>query len=169
MENKHRTPAGAMALGGVLAALAAVIMGMGTLIPAATYVCPMICTLLLQVVLKKCGSRYAWAWFGCVAILGLLFAPDKEAAVIFCFLGYYPIIKPKLDRKKGKWLWKALYFNLVILAAYAFLIYLMGLQDVVAEFTEMGIAMTMVLLLLGNLTFFLLDRLLGMVPKKRRR
>ncbi len=169
MENKHRTPAGAMALGGVLAALAAVIMGMGTLIPAATYVCPMICTLLLQVVLTKCGSRYAWAWFGCVAILGLLFAPDKEAAVIFCFLGYYPIIKPKLDRKKGKWLWKALYFNLVILAAYAFLIYLMGLQDVVAEFTEMGIAMTMVLLLLGNLTFFLLDRLLGMVPKKRRR
>lgn len=169
MENKHRTPAGAVALGGVLAALAAVIMGLGTLIPAATYVCPMICTLLLQVVLKLCGSRYAWAWFGAVAVLGLLFAPDKEAAVIFCFLGYYPIVKPKLDQKKGKQLWKGLYFNVVILAAYAFLIYLMGLQDVMTEFKEMGIAMAIILLLLGNVTFFLLDRLLEMQPKKRRR
>lgn len=168
MANNRKTPASAIALGGVLAALAAVIMGMGTLIPVATYVCPVMCMVLLQVVLKLCGSRYAWAWFGAVAILGLLFASDKEAAVIFCFLGYYPILKPKMDRKKKKWFLKAIYFNIVILAAYAFLIYLMGLNEILTEFGEMGTIMTIVLLILGNVTFFLLDKLLGMKPRKRR-
>ena len=42
-----RTPAANIALGGLLAALAVVIMGMGTLIPVATYVCPMVCCLIL--------------------------------------------------------------------------------------------------------------------------
>lgn len=168
MANKRKTPASAMALSGVLAAAAAVIMGMGTLIPVATYVCPVICMVLMQVVLRLCGGRYAWAWYGCVAILGLLFAPDKEAAVIFCFLGYYPILKPKIDRKKGKSLIKAVYFNTVILAAYALLIYLMGLNEILREFGDMGLVMTILLLLLGNVTFFLLDFSLEMRPKKKR-
>lgn len=168
MANKRKTPASAMALSGVLAATAAVIMGMGTLIPVATYVCPVICMVLMQVVLRLCGGRYAWAWYGCVAILGLLFAPDKEAAVIFCFLGYYPILKPKIDRKKGKSLIKAVYFNTVILAAYALLIYLMGLNEILREFGDMGLVMTILLLLLGNVTFFLLDFSLEMRPKRKR-
>lgn len=168
MANKRKTPASAMALSGVLAAAAAVIMGMGTLIPVATYVCPVICMVLMQVVLRLCGGRYAWAWYGCVAILGLLFAPDKEAAVIFCFLGYYPILKPKIDRKKGKSLIKAVYFNTVILAAYTLLIYLMGLNEILREFGDMGLVMTILLLLLGNVTFFLLDFSLEMRPKRKR-
>lgn len=168
MANKRKTPASAMALSGVLAAAAAVIMGMGTLIPVATYVCPVICMVLMQVVLRLCGGRYAWAWYGCVAILGLLFAPDKEAAVIFCFLGYYPILKPQIDRKKGKSLIKAVYFNTVILAAYALLIYLMGLNEILREFGDMGLVMTILLLLLGNVTFFLLDFSLEMRPKRKR-
>lgn len=168
MGNKNAAPARAVAQGGVLAALAAVIMSLGTLIPVATYVCPMLCTLILHVVRKLCGDRNAWAWYGAVAFLSLLFAPDKEAAVIFCFLGYYPIIKPKLDKRKGKWLWKLLYFNAVILAAYALLIYLMGLTAIAGEFAEMGAVMTALMLVMGNVTFFLLDRLLEMRPKRKR-
>ena len=94
MANNRNSPAGNVALGGILAALAVVIMAMGPLLPVATYVCPMLCALLLQVVLKTCGSRIAWAWYGAVALLSLLLAPDKEAAVVFTFLGYYPIVKP---------------------------------------------------------------------------
>ena len=104
-----RTPAANMALGGVLAALAVVIMSMGTLIPVATYVCPMICCLILQLVRKICGNRIGWAWYGAVSILSLLMAPDKEAAAVFLALGYYPILKPKFDRKRGKLFWKLLF------------------------------------------------------------
>ena len=83
-----RTPAAQIALGGVLAALAVVLMCMGTLIPVATYVCPMLCAMILQLVLKTCGKRIAWAWYGAVSILSLLMAPDKEAAAVFLALGY---------------------------------------------------------------------------------
>ena len=157
-----------MALGGVLGALAVVIMCLGTLIPVGTYACPMVCAVVLQMVLKTCGSRIAWAWYGAVAILGLLLAPDKEAAAVFVFLGYYPIVKPKLDRKKLPWLWKGLLFNASVLALYWLLLRLFGMEQLVSEFRELGAAMTVVLLILGNVTFFLLDKLLGMNPRKRR-
>ena len=163
-----RTPAANMALGGVLGALAVVIMCLGTLIPVGTYACPMLCAVVLQMVLKTCGSRIAWAWYGAVALLGLLLAPDKEAAAVFVFLGYYPIVKPKLDRKKLPWLWKGLLFNASVLALYWLLLRLFGMEQLVSEFRELGAAMTVVLLILGNVTFFLLDKLLGMKPRKRR-
>ena len=166
MQSK-RTPASVIALGGVMAALAVVIMSLGGLIPVATYVCPMLCALLLQMVRNLCGNRIAWAWYGAVAILGLLMSPDKEAAAVFVFLGYYPIVKPWLDKRKLKWLWKALLFNSATLLMYWLLMHLFGMTAIIEEFRGMGIAMTAVLLALGNVTFFLLDTLLGSKFKKR--
>jgi len=161
-----RTPASNMALGGIFAALAVVIMNMGTLIPVATYTCPVLCALLLQMVMKTCGTRTAWAWYGAVSILSILLAPDKEAAAVFAAIGYYPIVKPMLDRSKGKWLWKTLLFNVSILCMYWVLMHLFGLEQVTAEFSELGTVMTAVLLSLGNVTFFLLDHLLGRKLKR---
>lgn len=149
-----------------MAALAVVIMAMGTLIPVATYVCPMLCCLLLQMVLKTCGRRMAWAWYGAVAILCLLMAPDKEAAAVFAFLGFYPIVKPRLDRARLPLLWKALLFNTLTLLMYWLLIHLFGLTEIAAEYAEMGTVLTVLMLVLGNVTFFLLDRLLGMRFRK---
>lgn len=160
MQNK-RTPASNMALGGIFAALALVLMSMGTLIPVATYACPVLCAMLLQTVLKFCGPKIAWAWYGAVAILSVLMAPDKEAAAVFLAIGYYPIVKPKVDRAKGKWIWKALLFNISILSMYWVLMRVFGLAQVTAEFSELGTVMTAILVILGNITFFFLDHLLG--------
>ena len=148
-------------MGGVFAALAVVIMSLGTIIPVATYVCPVICMLILQLVIRVAGIPMAWAWYGAVSILSMLLAPDKEAAAVFLVIGYYPIIKPKLDSKKGKWIWKGLLFNGSILSLYWVLLKLIGMERLLEEFSGMGLVMTAVLLLLGNVTFFLLDRLLG--------
>ena len=155
-----RSKAYPIALGGMLAAAAVVLMGIGTIIPVATYAAPVLCLLLCQTVLKLCGKRIAWAWYGAVAFLSLLMAPDKEAAAVFLVLGYYPILKPKLDALKGKWLWKALYFNGSILALYWVLMNIIGMQQLLSDFEGMGLAMMALLLILGNVTFFLLDRLL---------
>lgn len=167
MQSK-RTPAYAVAFGGVMAALAVVVMSMGTLIPVATYVCPMLCCLILQLVRKSCGDRIGWAWYGAVAILSVLLAPDKEAAAVFTAIGYYPILKPKIDRRKGKWLWKGLLFNSTILVMYWLLLHLFGMEQLAEEFSGMGLLMIALLLILGNVVFFLLDRLLGMKWKKRK-
>lgn len=161
-----RTPASNIALGGVLAALALVIMSMGTLIPIATYVCPMLCILILKGVVRTCGKRIGWAWFGAVAILSLLLAPDKEAAAVFCVIGYYPIVKPAMDKKKLPWLRKGLLFNASILTLYAMLLYVLGMEQILQEFEGAGIALTAVTLILGNVTFFMMDRLLEMRIKR---
>ena len=164
----RHNPASSIALGGILAALAVVIQCMGTMIPVATFVCPMLCMLLLKVVLIRCGGRIGWAWYGAVAVLGALLAPDKEAAAVFVFLGFYPIIKPKMEALPGKWLWKVLYFNAAILIMYGLLMHVFGIAQIADEFAELGTAMTVVTLLLGNVTFFLLDRLLGKKLRRRR-
>ncbi len=167
MQSK-RTPASQVALGGVLAALAVVLMSMGTLIPVATYSCPLLCALILELVRKICGNRIAWAWYGAVAVLCALLAPDKEAVAVFVFFGYYPIVKPWLDKRKGKWLWKLALFNASAIGMYWILMHLLGMEQVSAEFQEMGRAMTAVLLLLGNVTFVLLDQILDKKFRKMR-
>jgi len=152
-----------MALGGMLAALAVVIMAMGGLIPVATYVCPMLCALLLAYVCRFCGNRVGWAWYGAVMILSLLLCPDKEAAAVFAAFGYYPIIKPKIDKSALRWLWKAILFNTVSILLYLLLIYVFGMIYILTEFQELGIAGLVITLLLGNVCFFLLDRVLNMI------
>ncbi len=165
----RRNAAKEMALGGVLAALAIVIMCLGGMIPLATFVCPMFCCLMVKLVKKLCGDRIAWAWYGAVAILSALMGPDKEAAAVFVFLGYYPIIKPKMDKMPWKWLWKLLYFNAVILLLYTLLIHVFGLADVAQEYADLGFVMTLVTLFLGNVTFVMLDILLGRRLRRRGR
>ena len=157
-----------IALSGMLAALAMVIMCMGGLIPVATYVCPMLCMVLECFVYRICGKRYAWTWYAAASILSLLLAPDKEAAAVFVFLGYYPIVKPKLDRTRPAWLWKGLLFNGSIGVMYFLLLRLFGMAELGEEFAEFGLVMLLVLLILGNFTFFLLDRLLGMGKFRRK-
>lgn len=156
-----------MALGGVMAALALVVMCLGGMIPLATYVCPMFCAVLLMVVLKLTGKRVAWAWYGAVSILSMLLGPDKEAAAVFVFLGYYPILKPWLDRRKLAILWKLVLFNAAIFAMYGVLIYVFGLADVAAEFEELGTMLTAVTLVLGNATLFMMDALLTALEKRK--
>ena len=168
MNQRRKTPAAVMALGGVMAALAVVIMSLGGLIPIATYVSPMLCAVLLQVVLVSCGARIAWAWYGAVALLGVLLSPDKEAAAVFVFLGYYPIVKPRLDQTRPSWLWKGILFNGSIGVMYFLLLKLFGMAELGEEFTEFGLWMLLVLLAMGNVTFFLLDKLLGMKKFQRK-
>lgn len=156
----------AIALGGVLAALAMVIMCLGGLIPVATYVCPMLCILLGQCVYRFCGNRIAWAWYAAVALLALLMGPDKEAAGVYLFLGYYPYLKPWFDKRRFSAAWKLLYFNTSVAVLYAALLYFIGLSDLLTEYREMGMIGLAVLLLLGNSTFFLADKLLTRLKKK---
>ena len=160
-----RTEARKIAFGGMMAALATVIMSLGGLIPVATFTCPMICMVLLALVAKMCGSRIGWAWYGAVAMLSILFGPDKEAVAVFVFLGFYPIVKPRFDRMRVSVIAKLALFNVLILAMYWLLIRLLGMDQIAAEFAEVGKILTVVMLLMGNVIFLLLDRVLNRFSK----
>lgn len=158
---KMQTSVRAMALGGMMAALAVVIMCLGGLIPFATFACPLICMMILQLVAQICGNRLGWTWYVAVALLSLLMGPDKEAAALFLFLGYYPLVKPKIDRLPLRWLWKGILFNAVIVLMYTVLIHLFGMAELASEFQEMGMILLVITLILGNVTFFMMDKILG--------
>ena len=157
-----------IALGGMLAAVAVILMCLGGYIPFATYICPMLCCATQFVVLRFCGRRIAWSWFAVVSVLALLLGPDKEAAMVFLAIGYYPIIKSKLDNHRFSAFFKASFFNVAIVFAYLIMIYLLGMQQVADENMEFGIIGLLVILLLGNITFLLLDRLLTIMSEKLR-
>ena len=154
-----------IAFGGLFAAAAMVVMNLGGLIPVATFVCPMICMLILAFVTKMCGKRIGWAWYGAVSLLSVLMAPDKEAAAVFLFIGFYPIVKPDLEKMKYGFLMKIGLFNSLILLMYGVLIHLFGMAQIAAEYSQLGAVMTAVMLVLGNVTFFLLDKVLTRFSK----
>ncbi|MBE6943093.1 MAG: hypothetical protein E7453_02355 [Ruminococcaceae bacterium] len=162
-----------IALGGILGALAVTILFLGGLIPVSTYICPMLCMLILQLVLKLCGKRMAWAWYAMVSFLALILGPDKEAAAVLVLFGYYPIIKPKMDKLPLKILWKLVFFNAVTVFMYTVVVAVLGLEAIVVENNLIGYISLGLMLLLGNATFFLIDKLLThysqQKPRKRRK
>lgn len=150
-----------IAICGIFAGVAITIMCLGGIIPFATYVTPMLCIIIGQIILTGCGKRLAWCWYIVVSILALLLGPDKEAALLFAFLGSYPCVKQSFDRSKLCWLWKLLYFNLVIGILYFLISFVFGLHDIQDEYRELGKIGLVIFLLLGNMTFILLDRILS--------
>ena len=149
-----------IAFGGVMAALSVVIMCLGTLIPIATFICPVLCCLVGCVVLRLCGKRMAWAWYGALSVLSLLLSPDKEAAAVYVIFGYYPMIKGFFDRLPFSVLFKLLYFNLSVAVFYTLLMRILGLSEVLLEYGELGTIAFLVFAIAGNLTFILLDILI---------
>ena len=153
-----------MALGGMLTATAVVIMCLGSLIPVNTYVCPVLCILITRVVLESCGRRIGWCYYIATAVLSLMLAPDREAALVYAFLGYYPMIRPFFE-KLGVFAWyaKLLLFTLAGAASYGMLLLVMGAGAAMSE----GWVLTVVTVLLWDALFLLTDRLLGVPLKKR--
>ena len=91
----------------------------------------------------------------------------KEAAFLFLFLGWYPIAKPRLEKLPLAILWKLLAFNAAVLLMYRLLIGFLGMDALEKEFAEMGLGLLLLTLLLGNITFALLDKVLSRVGGKR--
>lgn len=149
-----------------MAALAVVIMCFGGFVPLLTYVCPMIAMLMVYVVYKLCGRSTALTWYFAVSILAALLSADKEAASIFVVLGYYPIIKSFIEKHRFKWLVKFVFFNCVILALYWFLMNIMGMTQLKEEFRTAGTVLCVIILVLGNVIFYLIDRILGRMDRK---
>ena len=77
-------------------------------------------------------------------------------------------MKPKLDRMRLSFLWKLLLFNLVIGLLYTLLIYLFGMNEIASEYADLGIAVVAVLIIMGNITFILLDRFFSKISHRKK-
>lgn len=153
-----------MALCGVLCALSTVCMLLGGVIPFATFCCPALAAAMLTPLLLETGDKMTLAAYAAVAALSLVLCPDKEAALIFAFLGYYPVLKPRIDRLRRKPLRvaaKLALFNLAAAAMLALMAFVLNMQAVMAEYAEMTKAALIAFAVLCNITMLLYDRLLA--------
>ena len=131
-----------MAVSGMMVALGAAVMLLGGVIPLATFCCPALAGFALIPLVFDCGRTLAWCGWAAIALLGLMLCPDKEAALLFAFLGYYPILKWDIDvRVRNPWLrrlTKFLLWNVSIGAMYALIYYVLRLDIGLEELEELG-------------------------------
>ena len=165
MEKANRTHTWMISFGGVLAALVIVIMMWGTLIPGAGYLCPLICLILADVVLQYCGMKFTWMWFAAVAFLSMLFSPDKEAAIVFLFLGDYPMVKTQLEKKRYSLAWKILFFNVMLGSIVCVTAFFLGTGFSQDQLTVYQISFFILVFFLGNIILYLTDKFLNIVLK----
>ena len=155
-----------LALGGVMAALGAMFILLGGVIPAATFCAPALAGLALVPVFVEGGAKLALGAYAAIAALALILCPDKEAALLFAFLGWYPAVKWKLDAKMKPWPRRIVKFALwdgAALAMAAMIFFVLRMDEVIAEYREMGRAMAAAFALLANVTMALYDRLLAAI------
>lgn len=149
---------------GMLAALMLVVMLLGTMLPFATYICPALAGALSIPILWEFNKKSGFVLYLAVALLSLILAPDKEAALLFVFLlGWYPILRPSLQHIKKAPLRiaaKLLLFNAAICIVYALLLFLLT-SDLQADSASWTLPLLVGMLLLGNVTFLVYDILLS--------
>lgn len=144
---------------GILTAVCTLLMLLTGLIPIGTYALPALAGVLLVIPVIELGAGWAWPVYIASSVLSLLLAGDKEAAMLFIvFFGYYPILKAafeKLHRKYLSYLLKLLVFNASMVTGYFLSIWVLGVPE--DSFTVFGVYLPGVLLLAGNLVFFVYD------------
>ena len=186
MKNESKTqysPSFPVAFCSLMAALGAVLMMTGGLIPVMTYCSPLLAGVLLIPVMRECGVKWAWMVWLVTAALSMMLSADKEAAFFYLFLGFYPILKRSLDRIRPRalsFLAKLLYFTAAIAAMYGLIWYAFGLDIGMEELEELGkiagigfFALLVVSMLiydaaLGNLAILYEYRLRPRIPGVRR-
>lgn len=152
----------AMAYCGMAAALCVALMLLGAVVPVLMFIAPAVASLLIATVCMECGMKMALTAYGAVSLLSLLFVPDKEVALVFVFLlGYYPLVKPKLERIRSKLLrgtCKLLLCNGAVLAMYGLVLLLVPAGSISQELRTTALAVSLATLAMGNVAFLLYDR-----------
>lgn len=143
----------AVATSGVLAALAVVILLLGSLIELLDLSAAAMASLVIMVAVIDLGIGYAAGVYAVAAVLSVLLFPKTATIVFAAFVGYYPIVKVYLDRIKPRLLQytvKLVLFNTFLFAILWLVEQLLGAGN---DWSALGVP----LYVLGNLTFLVFD------------
>ena len=150
-----------MALCGLLTALAVVLMILAGAMGIGTFAGPVLAMAALLPVLEEYGPKAAAITYAAAAILGLLLVPETELAMVYAAFGWYPILRPRLDRllpsRPLRMLVKLALSTAVILLLYGVLLRLLGMT---ADLLGASSLFNLTLLVMGDVIFLLTDRAL---------
>jgi hypothetical protein len=146
-----------IALCGLLTALAVGWMVLAGSIGIGTYLGPVLAMIVLLPILEEYGTKIAAVSYVATAILGLLLVPELELALVYAAFGWYPALRPRLNRIPSRLLRlaaKILLCTAVILLLYGVLLRLLGMT---ADLAGTAPLFNLLLLVLGVCTFLLTD------------
>ena len=149
-----------MALCGLLTALAVVCMVLAGAMGIGTYLGPMLAMAVLLPLLEEYGVKTAAAYVA-AALLGLLLAPDLELSLVYIAFGWYPLLRPRLNRLPSRPVRLAVKVLLAgggELILYGVVLRLLGVS---ADLMDAAPIFNLLLFVLGVLAFLLLDLALG--------
>ena len=101
----------------MLTALGVILMGIGTLVEVLDISTAVIASCCVVIALIEYGKGAPWMVYAAISVLSFLLLPNKFPAMIFTlFVGFYPILKEKLDKKNKviRWVLKELIFNVCL-------------------------------------------------------
>ena len=142
-----------IALAGMLAALAVVILYLGSLIELLDLSASVLGALAVMVAIVELGRSYAWGVYLVSAVLSVLLFPRTASIVFAAFVGYYPILKVYLDRipiRFVQYFCKLVLFNLFLFGTLWLCRIFLGAEN---EWSALG----KMLFWLGNACFVIYD------------
>ncbi len=148
-------------MGGMAAALSLLFMMLTGVFPLMDYTLPALSGLMLVIIVVEINTKWAVLVYIAVSLLSLFIAPLKESAVLYiAFFGYYAIVKSYLERLRNRiveWILKFLLFNAAIVVALVAIVYLLGMNEMLAGLGEWGVWGAVGIWLLANAVFLIYD------------
>lgn len=148
---------GKIALGGVLSAMAVVIM-LVAYFPYFTYAVPALAGIVFAVISIEIGRKWAFLSYIACAIVTLILC-EKESATLFAgFFGYYVILKGVIEQHfKGflEHFIKQAVFSAAMILCYFVVVYIFGIP-----FDDDGLLgqfLAPAMLVAGNIVFYIYD------------
>lgn len=146
-----------MALCGLLTALAVVLMVLAGAIGIGTFLGPMLAMAALLPLLEEYGAKTAAIAYVATAILAFLIVPELELSMIYAAFGWYPLLRPRLNRIAARPVQlavKAALSAAVILLLYGVVLRALGMT---ADLIGAAPLFNLLLLVLGIFTFLMMD------------
>jgi len=161
-EKTYRT-----AFGGIMAALATVMLFLGSVFPFAEIAGPAVASVCVLLTAAELSSRAAVMVWLSVSLLSVMTVPDKEAAMLFTvFFGWFPLLKKAVEKKMSfvpGLLVKIAAFNLSVIGSYWVVLNLIKAESFTQEFAEYSTAMYIAVVVLSNITMLTLDYALSKI------
>lgn len=151
-----------IALCGVTAALALVVMFLGAAIGIGTYAGPMIAVFVTIPVVYEYGNKAGFMTWFAVSVLSLILVPDKELAMVYLFFGWYPMSQKYLYRIKAKWLRTAAIwaiYSVCGIGLFKFCALILGIDEAVSQMWQWNL----LFYLIAGIAYVYYDRVLLLV------
>ena len=157
-----------IAFSGLMAALSVAILLMSGFVPILTYCAPLFACIFLVPVMEELNKKWAWMTWTAASLLSLILCADKEAAFFYMFIGYYPMLKPFLDRiwnKPLRMLAKLGVFSFAIVGMYALLYYVIRLDVVMQDMQSVSLIINIVYIAVMVLILMCFDFILRYISR----